>query len=258
MPSSAPQYPEFPGKVAVVTGAARGMGACFAEGLAKQGVHVLAGDVDAEQVEATATSIAAARGGSITGISMDVRLPEEHAKVAAMARERFGRLDYWINNAGVLSGAAALEISPEELRDTFAVNVNGTTYGSQTAAKSIGPDSGAIVNMASVTALRVRPNRGAYSMTKAGVDHFTRILAVELAASGIRVNAIAPGLIETDMTRWVHDDPAVFERVVKRVPLGRMGAPDDILDVALFLLSDSARYITGATIVVDGGESQLS
>jgi len=258
MPSAAPQYPEFHGKVAVVTGAARGMGACFAQGLAAQGVHVVAGDIDEQGLKAGAAAFSGAGGGSVTPVGMDVSVPEEHSRVAVGARDQFGRLDYWINNAGVLSGAPVLDITPEQVQATYAVNAAGVLHGCQAAARAFSPGPGAIINMASVTALRPRPGRGAYSMSKAAVDHITRILAVELGGTGLRINAIAPGLIATEMTRQLREDPAAMGQVLKRVPLGRIGEPEDVMDVALFLLSDSARFITGATIVVDGGESQFA
>jgi 3-oxoacyl-[acyl-carrier protein] reductase len=248
-------YSEFEGKVAVVTGAARGMGARFAEGLASRGVRVVAGDINAEGMTATADAINASISGvgEVVPSSLDVTIADEHTKLANLALERFGQVDYWVNNAGLFPQAAVLDITGDQLHSTFNVNIDGVLFGAQAAARAIGNRGGAIVNMASVSAFRVRPTRATYSISKAAVDHLTRFLSLELGYTGLRVNAIAPGFIDTDMTQWVRDDPAALEKALASVPLGRIGSPDEVRDVMLFLLSDSARYVTGTTLVVDGG-----
>jgi 3-oxoacyl-[acyl-carrier protein] reductase len=257
-------YPEMAGKVAVITGAAQGMGAVFAAGLATRGVSVVAADINEEQVVATARRIGselaaqslAAEPGRVVGMRADVTVPADHEKLAELAIAEFGRIDFWINNAGIFPFALAEDISPEQIGATLKVNVEGVLYGAQAAARHMAP-GGAIVNMSSVSALRVRKGRGAYCTSKAAVAHMTESLAVELGDKGIRVNAIAPGYIDTAMTRWVQDDPAALAHALEVVPLHRLGSPEEVFGPLLFLLSDSARYVTGHSIAVDGGSRHV-
>ncbi|MEU1980351.1 SDR family oxidoreductase [Nocardia sp. NPDC019395] len=258
------QYPEMAGKVAVVTGAAQGMGAVFAAGLATRGVSVVAADINEEQVVATAERLTAeladgdraVRPGRIVGMRADVTAPGDHEELAQRALREFGRIDFWVNNAGIFPFALVDDISPEQIGSTLRVNVEGVLYGAQAAARHMEP-GGAIVNMSSVSALRVRKGRGAYCTSKAAVAHMTESLAVELGDKGIRVNSIAPGYIDTAMTRWVQEDPAALAHALEVVPLHRLGSPEEVFGPLLFLLSDSARYITGHSIAVDGGSRHV-
>lgn len=257
-------YPEMPGKVAVVTGAARGMGAQFAKGLAARGVHVVGGDVDDVAMKATAERINAElaadalvdQPGRVTGARVDVTVASDHEALAQVALAEHGRLDYWINNAGIFPFALAEEISPEQISATLDVNVEGVLFGAQAAARHLG-EGGAIVNMSSVSALRVRRGRGAYCASKAAVHHLTESLAFELGDKGIRVNQIAPGFIDTEMTQWIKGDPEALAKALDNVPLHRFGAPEEVLGAMLFLLSDAARYVTGNSISVDGGSRHV-
>ncbi|NKY54861.1 SDR family NAD(P)-dependent oxidoreductase [Nocardia flavorosea] len=258
------QYPEMAGKVAVVTGAAQGMGAVFAAGLAARGVSVVAADINEDQVVTTAERINAELAGNgsdvspgrVVGMRADVTAPADHEELARRAVAEFERIDFWINNAGIFPFAPAEDISPEQIGATLRVNVEGVLYGAQAAARHIRP-GGAIVNMSSVSALRVRKGRGAYCTSKAAVAHLTESLAVEFGDKGIRVNSIAPGYIDTAMTRWVQDDPAALAHALEVVPLHRLGSPEEVFGPLLFLLSDSARYITGHSIAVDGGSRHV-
>ncbi|GLZ14948.1 short-chain dehydrogenase [Actinomadura sp. NBRC 104425] len=263
------QYPEFPGKAAVITGAARGMGARFATALAARGVHVVGADIDEAAMAATAEQIGKEIGegigkdgagepepGRVVAARVDVTRPEDHETVARLALERFGRLDFWVNNAGVFPYAAAEEIPSEQIGATLSVNVEGVLYGAQAAARHMSP-GGAIVNMSSVSAVRVRRGRAAYCASKAAVAHLTESLAVEFGDKGIRVNAIAPGYIDTDMTRWVKEDPDALRHALDSVPLHRLGSPEEVVGPLLFLLSDSARYVTGHSLAVDGGSRHV-
>lgn len=258
------QYPEMAGKVAVVTGAAQGMGAVFAAGLAARGVSVVAADINEEQVVTTADRINAELAGNgsdvpagrVVGMRADVTAPADHEELARRAVAEFERIDFWINNAGIFPFAPAEDISPEQIGATLRVNVEGVLYGAQAAARHMRP-GGAIVNMSSVSALRVRKGRGAYCTSKAAVAHMTESLAVEFGDKGIRVNSIAPGYIDTAMTRWVQDDPAALAHALEVVPLHRLGSPEEVFGPLLFLLSDSARYITGHSIAVDGGSRHV-
>ncbi|ANY08880.1 SDR family NAD(P)-dependent oxidoreductase [Pseudonocardia sp. HH130630-07] len=258
------EYPELRDTVAVVTGAARGMGARFTAALAARGVHVIAGDLAAEQMVATAGTLSAeAEGragaggpGRIVPVAVDVTRVPDHQRLASLAIEEFGRLDHWVNNAGVFPFAEVADIGAEQIRSTLAVNVEGVLFGAQAAAERMGP-GGAIVNMSSVSAVRVRRGRGAYCSSKAAVAHLTESLAVELGDRGIRVNAIAPGFVDTEMTRWIQDDPPALARALDAVPLHRIGSPEEVAGVLLFLLSDGARYVTGHSIAVDGGSRHV-
>lgn len=257
-------YPEMAGKVAVVTGAAQGMGAAFASGLATRGIHVVGADINEDQMKLTAEEIATAlasksladRPGTVVGARIDVTKADEHEALAQVALKEFGRIDFWINNAGIFPFALAEEISPEQIGATLSVNVEGVLFGAQAAARHM-QHGGAIVNMSSVSALRVRKGRGAYCTSKAAVAHLTESLAVEFGDKGIRVNSIAPGYIDTAMTQWVQDDPAALKHALDVVPLHRLGSPEEVFGPLLFLLSDSARYVTGHSIAVDGGSRHV-
>ncbi|MFD9959542.1 SDR family NAD(P)-dependent oxidoreductase [Amycolatopsis sp. NPDC058986] len=257
-------YPEFPGKVAVVTGAAQGMGARFTAALATRGVHVVGADIDEARMAATAEELnrelAAGsvheKPGLVIGTRADVTKAEDHETVAQLALDQFGRLDFWVNNAGIFPFALADEISAEQIGATLSVNVEGVLFGTQAAARHMEP-GGAIVNMSSVSAVRVRRGRGAYCTSKAAVAHLTESLAVEFGDRGIRVNALAPGYVDTEMTRWVKEDPAALQHALDVVPLHRLGSPEEVAGPLLFLLSDSARYVTGHSIAVDGGSRHV-
>lgn len=258
------RHPEMAGAVAIVTGSARGMGAKFAEGLARQGVDVVGGDINAELMTSTAKEIESklassahtAHAGRVLSQRVDVTDPDGHEALAQKAMAEFGRIDYWVNNAGVFPFALIEDISDEQISTVLDVNVKGVLFGSQAAARHMKP-GGAIVNMSSVSSVRVRRGRGAYCTSKAAVAHLTESLAVELGDKGIRVNAIAPGFIDTEMTRWVQDDPEALQAALDSVPLHRLGTPEEVLGPLLFLLSDSARYVTGHSIAVDAGSQHV-
>lgn len=254
-------HPDLRGKVAVITGAGRGMGARFAAALARRGVQVVGADLDGDLMTEAASAIALEHdgldgAGEVVGTSVDVRDRDAQQRVADLALERFGHVDLWINNAGIFPESPATDIPVAQIQATLSVNVEGVLYGAQAAAAVMRP-GGSIVNMASVAAVRVRRGRAAYCSSKAAVAHLTECLAVEYGDLGLRVNAIAPGFVDTEMTRWVQDDPPALAKALDAIPLHRLGSPEEVVGPMLFLLSDSARYVTGHVLAVDGGSRHV-
>ncbi|ABW12319.1 short-chain dehydrogenase/reductase SDR [Parafrankia sp. EAN1pec] len=248
-------YQDLAHRTVVVTGAARGIGAAYAQALLANGASVVAGDLDEAAMAETAARLSpsADQGAAIVAMGVDVRDPQAHRQLATAAIDRFGRLDGWINNAGVYRTGSVLDSSTAEVGLMNEVHVLGATLGVQAAAVAMGDAGGSIVNMASIAAFVVRPNGSAYGASKAAVKHLTEFQAVELGPLGIRVNAVAPGMVKTDMISWVTQNPALLEASRGSIPLRRLGTPGEIADCALFLLSDASRFMTGHTLVVDGG-----
>jgi NAD(P)-dependent dehydrogenase (short-subunit alcohol dehydrogenase family) len=247
------------GKVAIVTGAARGIGRATALALARQGVQVAAVDIDAAGGQQTATE-AQQSGGTALAISTDVA---DSAQVNTMVEQvvaQLGRVDFLVNNAYISGGYAPVpETTDEVWQRVIAVNLTGYFNCARAAARvMITQGGGAMVNLSSGAGLRGSISAGVqYSASKAGIIGLTKGLAADLAPQGIRVNCIAPGLIDTGLgalDRWSGWTRAEVERYAQRdIALGRVGAPEDIADVVVFLLSDAARFMTGEVIVVDGG-----
>ncbi len=255
-------YPDLEGKSIVITGAAQGMGRLFATELASRGVNITITDIG-ESVQETATQINAElngveNAGRVIGVVADATKKADHEATAARAIEEFGGLHGWVNNAGVFPQAPIIDVPESQFDLAFDVNTKGTLFGAQVAAHHMKDNGGGtIVNMASVAAMRIRRTRGAYNTAKAAALQLTYSLAVELGDYGVRVNAVAPGFIDTAMTQWVHETPGALDHALGNVPLHRIGAPVEVFSAVLFLLSDSARYITGSCISVDGGSRHV-
>lgn len=239
------------GKVAVVTGGSRGIGAAIARRLAGEGAQVaLFYRSNAEAADATVQAIEAA-GGQAAAFQADVA---DEAAVRSAVREvvaRFGRVDALVNNAGIFEAEPVGEISRESFQRQFSVNAWSVLASTQAALDHFPAAGGAIVNVSSSLAVRPEPQTVSYSASKAAVDSLTLGCAIELGARGIRVNAVAPAITRTDMTA---DIPAEqLREEIRLTPLGRLAEPGDIADVVAFLCSDDARWITGRSLLVDGG-----
>ncbi|HKW45568.1 MAG TPA: 3-oxoacyl-ACP reductase family protein [Candidatus Eremiobacteraceae bacterium] len=239
------------GKIAVVTGAGTGIGRAIARLFADEGATVMLNGRRAEPLESVRAEIESA-GGSAYVHQADVSSQSGAQALVGDAKERLGKLDILVNNAGKAYDALILRMKWDALEDALAVNLKSVFYLCSAAGKvMLAQKSGAIVNVSSVVALTGNAGQSAYVGAKAGVLGLTKSLAQEFGSRGIRVNAIAPGFIETDMTSVLPE--AVQTGYKSRVPLGRFGSADEVARTALFLASDGASYITGQTLAVDGG-----
>jgi 3-oxoacyl-[acyl-carrier protein] reductase len=251
------------GQVAVVTGAGSGIGRASAQLLAAAGAVVYCADVrEAEALETAAEIIEA--GGAAVGQSVDVAEPEEVDALVAAAVGAHGRLDVMCNIAGMMVDGSILELSGDDLDRIFAVNLKGVLHGCQAAGRvMVGQGSGSIVNMSSAAALTPSPNIGAYAITKAAVIQLTRTMAVEVGHQGVRVNAVAPGFVPTDMTARYYRRPdgtidedlreLVLAPMRKFAPLRRVGTPSDIAYCVLYLASGASSFLTGQCLSPNGG-----
>ncbi|HHH31301.1 MAG TPA: glucose 1-dehydrogenase [Polyangiaceae bacterium] len=245
-------------KVAIVTGASRGIGESIARVFALSGAKVVIASRKQEGLDAARARMieAGANPDDVVAIACHAGKSEQIEALFDATVERFGRLDVLVNNAATNPYFGPLVAADRAVWDkTFEVNLRGYYEMAQAAAVRFVSrgEGGSIVNVASVVAITGAPLQGIYAMTKAGVVSMTKTLAVELGPSNVRVNAIAPGLVETKFaSAIVHDDDLV-KRVTERTPLGRYAQPDEIAGAALFLASDAASFVTGHTLVVDGG-----
>jgi NAD(P)-dependent dehydrogenase (short-subunit alcohol dehydrogenase family) len=249
---------DWTGKAVLVTGAASGMGRTIALAFGRQGATVCAADNNMVAAEATADTI---RRGSGQAMALEVDVARR-SSVAAMAERAIAvchRLDVLVNCAGVIGYMPALELSEAEWDRVIDVNLKGTFWCCQVAAAAMAASGtgGVIVNISSISAELPEPECVHYGVSKAGVAHLTKSLAVALAPHQIRVVALAPGTIRTAMNEDTLQQPGFIEGRLKVIPLMRIGAPEDVADAVLFLASDHASYITGSTLLVDGGTTLL-
>ncbi len=250
------------GKTAIVTGAAGGIGYAIAERLLRDGARVMFADIDSEKGERAEADLK--KLGDARFVTADVaRRLDVHNMVAATL-DAFGDIDILVNNAGIVHGAEFLDLSEEDFDRVLGVNLKGSFLAGQAVARFMvdkvegGGAPGAIVNMSSINAVFAIANQVPYSISKGGVNQLTKVMALALAAYGIRVNAIGPGSIMTEMLASVNADPAARNRILSRTPMGRIGEPSEIASIASFLASDAASYITGQTIYADGGRLPLN
>lgn len=246
-------------RVVLVTGAARGIGRAIAEGMAAAGAKVAVSDADGAAVEATARELAEGFGGPErwSAQAVDVTSDEQVAAWVDGVRDRWGRIDVLVNNAGIQLNQASAEMSTEAWQRVLDVDLSGVFRCSREAGRiMLGQGSGAIVNISSIAARFGMARRLPYAVSKAGVEALTRVLAVEWAEAGVRVNAIGPGYIETDLVRHAFEQGHIDrEAIVAKIPMGRLAQPRSIADAAVFLASDAADYLSGQVLYVDGGYS---
>lgn len=246
-------------KAIVITGAAGGIGAACAERFAADGWDVMIADIDGDGAAATAARLESVSAGDMISMTVDVGDKTAVQTMIAEAVNSFGRLDALINNAAILHVADVLDLEEEDFDRTIRVNLKGFFLCAQAVARHMASSGGGvIINMSSVQAVLSVPNILPYVVCKGGVNQMTKTLAIALADKNIRVNAIGPGTIMTDMAKKLLADEAAMRKVLSRTPLGRGGEPSEIASIAAFLASDDASYITGECIYADGGRLGLN
>ncbi len=247
------------GKACVITGAASGIGLACAERLHAEGAKVVLADIDFDGVCEAAKKIDPS-GHTVRALRCDVSVRADIKRAIDEAVSSFGGLQIMVNNAGFVLGRDVLALEETEMLNVLGTNLMGTFFGTQEAARLMSDHGGgAIVNMSSIQGELAIPTELAYGVSKAGINQLTRVNAVALARNGIRVNAVAPGTILTPASQanFLNND-SVRNTVMSRIPMGRVGLPEDVAKVVSFLASEDAGYITGQVIYVDGGRSALN
>ncbi|HTS90940.1 MAG TPA: glucose 1-dehydrogenase [Stellaceae bacterium] len=238
------------GKIALITGAGSGIGEGIAHAMANAGARVLAVDMNAESAERTAKAI----GGGAKSYACDVTDRAGADALAARVEREVGAIGVLVNNAGIIRRGTLWDRNVRSDWDTtLAVNLDGPFIMTTAFLAQLEETKGSVVNIGSVQSFVALPNSAAYTTSKGGVRALTKGLAIELSPKGIRVNAIGPGLIATPMNAKARENPEYMRNFTHRIPLGRIGTPEDIGLVAVFLASELARYVTGVTLPVDGG-----
>jgi 3-oxoacyl-[acyl-carrier protein] reductase len=242
----------FENQVAVVTGAGRGIGHAIALRLAKEGARVASVSRTEANAEQTASEINGLRADASKAYAVDVADQAAVQKAAAEIFETFGRVDILVNNAGVTRDGLSMRMSMEDWDTVLNTNLKGAFNFTQAVMRPmIKQRSGRIINISSIAGLTGNAGQANYAASKAGLIGLTKTLARELASRGITVNAVAPGLIETDMTTVLSEE--IRQAILQKVPLGKLGEPDDIASAVAYLASAEAKYITGQVLTVDGG-----
>jgi 3-oxoacyl-[acyl-carrier protein] reductase len=242
------------GKVAIVTGASKGIGAAIAEHLAAEGAAVVVNYASSKAGAEAVIKHITQKDGKAIAVQADVAKPEDIQRLFAETKKAFGKLDILVNNAGIYEFAPLEKVTPEHFHKQFNLNVLGLLLATQEAVKHFGPAGGSIVNISSVPARQAPATGSVYSATKAAVNAITNSLAKELGSRKIRVNAINPGMVETEGTHSAGITESDFRKQIEaQTPLGRIGQPEDIAPAAVFLASPESSWITGETLYISGG-----
>ncbi|PRD43930.1 dehydrogenase [Phyllobacterium phragmitis] len=250
------------GKTAIVTGGAQGIGYAIAKRYLIDGASVVMADLDEAKGAAAAKDLS--QFGAVRFTPADVGQKLDVHNLLAFATDAFGDIDILVNNAGIAHNADFLSLKEEDFDRVLRINLKGSFLCAQAVARRMvarveaGGPAGTIINMSSVNALFGLESQVPYSISKGGVNQLTRVMAVSLAPYGIRVNAIGPGSINTDMLASVNADAGAMDRILSRTPMGRVGEPSEIAGIAAFLASPDSSYVTGQTIYADGGRLPLN
>ena len=248
------------GRCALITGAAGGIGLGCAEAFAEEGCDLVLLDLDEAKVAAVAADLAGRSGRTVHALACDLADAEAARMAVIRAAALLGRIDVLVNNAGVLAAGDILDATLEDFDRVLAVNLRAPFVVGQTVARHMvdARIKGSIINMSSINAVLAIPNQIAYVTSKGGLSQMTKAMALALAPHGVRVNAIGPGTVVTDILKGVMQDEAARRRVLQRTPLGRFGEPAEIGRVAVFLACEDSSYMTGQTLYPDGGRLALN
>jgi NAD(P)-dependent dehydrogenase (short-subunit alcohol dehydrogenase family) len=250
------------GRTAIVTGGAKGIGLAIVRRLVSEGAKVMIADIDEAAGNAAAEEVST--NGEVRFTVTDISERLDVHNLVARTIDAFGSINALVNNAGIVHAADFLELEEADFDRVMAVNLKGTLLCGQAVARHMveqianGEEPGSIVNMSSINDTFAIANQVPYSVSKGGVSQLTKVMALSLATHGIRVNAVGPGSIMTDLLASVADNPEAKTRILSRTPLGRIGEPSEIAAVTAFLLSADASYVTGQTIYADGGRLPLN
>ncbi|HYZ84413.1 MAG TPA: SDR family oxidoreductase [Bryobacteraceae bacterium] len=247
---------DFAGRIVIVTGGAQGIGFAIAEAFVQRNARIALLDLNPESACAAVDRL----GGPQCAMSVETNIgdPESVSRAVEAVFQKWGRIDVLVNNAGVQFNCASLELRPEDLQQVLNTNLLGAFYASQAVARTamVAQEGGVIINISSVASFMSFPRRMPYGISKAGLNALTRILATEWAGYKIRINAIAPGYVRTqlveDAARWGHID---LPAVIGKTPAERLGHPSEIAELAVFLASHRAAFLTGQVVTIDGGFS---